>query len=110
MASFPSASRQARFNDIATRHLDAAWRVARRCGVPSAQLDDVVQEVFIIVGRKIDAISFEQERAFIAGTTVRVAANWRRSLRRRLEEPFTEPELQSQRSLETPQEVLLSAA
>jgi RNA polymerase sigma-70 factor (ECF subfamily) len=99
-------ARQLRLEQIAERHLNAAWRVARRCGVPSDQLDDVVQEVFIIVSRKLDEISLDQERAFVTGTTVRVAANLRRSLRRRLEEPLDTPDLLVDRLGEVPQEAL----
>lgn len=74
-----------RFGRVASENLDAAWRVARRSGVPPDQVDDVVQEVFIIVGRRLEDIARDRERAFVVGTAVRVAANWRRSQRRRPE-------------------------
>jgi RNA polymerase sigma-70 factor (ECF subfamily) len=54
------------------------------------QLDDVVQEVFVVVCNRLDDIASDRERAFVVGITVRVAANWRRSQRRRLEEPWPE--------------------
>jgi RNA polymerase sigma-70 factor, ECF subfamily len=78
--------RSQRFNTIARAHLDAAWRVARRCGVSRVEVDDVVQEVFIIVGRRLDEIAEGRERAFVVATTVRVSANWRRALSRRREQ------------------------
>jgi RNA polymerase sigma-70 factor (ECF subfamily) len=77
--------RSDRFSRVAEENLDAAWRVARRCGVPLDQVDDVVQEVFIIVGRRLHDVAPDRERAFVVGTAVRVAANWRRSLLRRPE-------------------------
>jgi RNA polymerase sigma-70 factor, ECF subfamily len=104
MALFSSHSRNERFNRIAEQHIDAVWRVARRCGVPADLLDDVVQEVFIIVCRRLDEISRDQERAFVVGTTVRVSANLRRTLRRRLEDPLLESDDLPEKWHETQQE------
>lgn len=75
-----------RFRRIVEDHVDAVWRVARRCGITDTHLDDIVQEVFLVVSRRLHEIGAEGERAFVVGATVRVSANWRRSLRRRLED------------------------
>jgi RNA polymerase sigma-70 factor (ECF subfamily) len=95
-----------RFGRLAQENLDAAWRVARRCGVPADQVDDVVQEVFIIVGRRLDEISRDRERAFVVGTAVRVAANWRRSQRRRPESALDDEDDAAALSYEASQEAL----
>lgn len=79
-----------RFQRVAMENLDAAWRVARRCGIHSDQLPDVVQEVFLVVSKRLAEISPERERAFVVGTTVRVSANWRRAHRRRREDALRE--------------------
>src|SRR5690606_21983046 len=79
-----------RFRRIVDENLDAVWRVARRCGVALDHIDDVVQEVFLVVSRRLDEVASEGERAFVVGATVRVSANWRRTLRRRLEDSLPE--------------------
>src|SRR3954466_13804138 len=82
--ALPEASR--RVECIVRRHLDAVWRTARDLGVPDRDRDDVVQEVMLVVVRRLDDIQAERERAFVLGATARVAANWRRSRRRHPEE------------------------
>lgn len=77
-----------RYNRIVEENLQRVWRVARRCGVHQSELDDVIQEVFLVVARKLCAIDTSAERAFVAAVTVRVAANWRRAERRRAEAPM----------------------
>jgi len=71
-----------RVQRIVLAHLDAVWRMARRMGVPTADLDDVVQEVALVVMRREAGIQPDKERAFVVGTAARIAANWRRSRRR----------------------------
>ena len=76
----------ARAAAIAEQHLDVIWRMARRLGVPSVEIEDMAQEVFVVVVRRLEQIQVGKERAFVASATVRVASNWRRSRRRRPEE------------------------
>jgi RNA polymerase sigma-70 factor (ECF subfamily) len=60
------------------------WRTLQRLGVPSAQLDDAAQEVFAIVHRRLDRLQGpEVARTWVAGISVRVASDVRRSLRRK---------------------------
>ena len=75
-----------RVERIVREHLDAVWRTARNLGVAERDVDDVVQEVMLVVVRRLDDIALERERAFVLGATARVAANWRRGRRRRPEE------------------------
>jgi RNA polymerase sigma-70 factor (ECF subfamily) len=74
-----------RVQGIVRRHLDAVCRTARRLGVPAHELDDVVQDVMLVVVRRMDDIEAGKERAFAVGTCVRVVANWRRRVRSRPE-------------------------
>lgn len=90
MPSDPPELPHVRFKRIVDENLDAVWRVARRCGVAGDQIDDVVQEVFLVVSRRLQEISSQGERAFVVGATVRISANWRRTLRRRLEDSLPE--------------------
>jgi RNA polymerase sigma-70 factor, ECF subfamily len=71
-----------RVQRILLEHLDAVWRMARRLGVPDADLDDVAQEVALVVMRREAGIHPGKERAFVMGTAARIASNWRRSRRR----------------------------
>ena len=41
------------FDQVYDTHFDFVWRYARNRGVPPSALDDVVQEVFIVVHRKL---------------------------------------------------------
>jgi RNA polymerase sigma-70 factor (ECF subfamily) len=66
-------------------HLPNVWRFVRRLGVPEHDVDDVVQEVILIVARKLDAIATGSERAFMMSTAYRVAADFRRARTRRVE-------------------------
>jgi RNA polymerase sigma factor (sigma-70 family) len=76
-----------RVRELVHAHLDAIYRTARRVSVPPADLDDVVQDVMLVVVRRLVDIEPHKERAFLISTTVRVAANRRRQRRRRPEEP-----------------------
>ena len=78
----------ARVEQIAHRHLDAVWRTARGLGVPSADLEDIVQEVMLVCVRRLNDIEPARERAFLLATATRVVANWRRGRRRRPAEPL----------------------
>jgi RNA polymerase sigma-70 factor (ECF subfamily) len=77
-------------------YFDLLWRLARRLGVPHAQVDDVVQEAFITAERRAADICAGSERRFLVNTTVKLSANYRRrqSTRERVLEPLalhTEP-------------------
>jgi RNA polymerase sigma-70 factor (ECF subfamily) len=78
--------RAARFENIVHRHVDSAWRTARDLGVPAHEVEDVVQEVLVVIVRRLADIDAARERAFVVATTARVVANWRRSRRRRPED------------------------
>jgi RNA polymerase sigma-70 factor (ECF subfamily) len=89
----PDAARTQRVVSIVRQHLGVVYRMARRLGVTSRDLEDVAQEVMLVVVRRLEAIDPIKERAFVAATTVRVTANWRRQRRRRPEEPSDQLEL-----------------
>lgn len=82
-----AAERAARIREIVHAHVDAICRTARRLGVSRADVEDVVQDVLLIVVRRLEHIEPDKERAFIIGTTVRVTQNSRRRRRRRPEDP-----------------------
>ena len=57
------------------------WRLLRRLGVPSAQLDDATQEVFWVAARRLFDIEPGREGPFLYGVALRVAAGELRRLR-----------------------------
>src|SRR6187399_512922 len=66
------------------------WRALRRLGVPQHAVDDAAQEVFLVASRKLDAIEEGQERRFLYGVALRVAANARRARAARPETALSE--------------------
>jgi len=77
------ATDSARLTRVAQEHLDFVWRCLRRFGVPAADADDAAQQVFLVAADKLDDVPVERERAFLFATAARIAANARRSIRRR---------------------------
>ncbi len=72
-----------RFRQIVGQNLDFIWRCLRRMGIPSGDVDDAVQQVFLVVAYKLGSIAQGSERAFLFATASRIAANSRRSVHRR---------------------------
>jgi RNA polymerase sigma-70 factor (ECF subfamily) len=70
-----------RLRGVMREHHDFIWRNVRRLGVPQADVDDVTQEVFLVFARRIGSVAPERERAFLFGTALRAASNFRRKKR-----------------------------
>jgi RNA polymerase sigma-70 factor (ECF subfamily) len=69
----PSAS----FREVYDAYFGFVWRSAANRGVPAAALDDVVQEVFIVIARKLPAFEGRSSlRTWIAGIVRRVIADY----------------------------------
>lgn len=66
-------------------HLPNVWRFVRRLGVQEHDVDDVVQEVIVVVAKKLDVIAEGSERAFMMSTAYRVASDHRRARKRHAE-------------------------
>lgn len=61
------------------QHFDFVWRSVRRLGVPPSQLEDAVQDVFVVVQRRL--ADFEQRssmKTWLFGIALRVAKDYRR--------------------------------
>lgn len=74
---------EARLAAIVTDHFEFVWRLLRRNGLTPEDADDATQQVFMTATQKLDRIRPGSERTFLYGTALRVAANARRSTRRR---------------------------
>jgi len=64
--------------ELFDQHFDFMFRSLRRLGVPPGNVDDAVQEVFLVASRRLADIQPGRERSFLFATAVRVAANARR--------------------------------
>ena len=75
-----------RLRQMVSDHMDFLWRSIRRLGVNERDVDDAVQQVFLVASRKLNEIAPEKERPFLFATAIRVASDWRRAGRRRPED------------------------
>jgi len=75
-----------RLRTLLVEHHAFVWRTLRRLGVPTGDVEDASQQVFLVAHRRLVEIVPESERSFLFQTALRVAADWRRSQRRRKQE------------------------
>ena len=74
------APRPSTLADIYRDHFPFVWRLARRLGVADSQLEDAVQDVFIVVHRRLrDFEGRSSVRTWLASIVRRVVADYRRS-------------------------------
>jgi RNA polymerase sigma-70 factor (ECF subfamily) len=78
---------EARLRRIVSAHFDVLWRFLRRLGIPEGDVDDAVQEVILVLARKLDQVQTQSERSFVLSTAFRVASDMRRQIKRRREVP-----------------------
>lgn len=76
---------ESRLQAIVAEHFDVLWRFLRRLGIPAADVDDAVQEVILVLSRKLPQVEPQSERSFVLSTAFRVASGFRRQARRRRE-------------------------
>jgi RNA polymerase sigma-70 factor (ECF subfamily) len=70
--------------EIYEAHFDFVWRNARRLGVPEDSADDVAQDVFVVVQRRLaDYDGRASMQAWIFGILIRVVRDHRRRFRRK---------------------------
>jgi RNA polymerase sigma-70 factor, ECF subfamily len=83
----PTARRgvdRSHFETVYAEHIGFAWRCLRALGVPPASLEDAAQEIFLTVHRRLPDFRGDSSlRTWIYGIIRNVAANHRRSQRRR---------------------------
>jgi RNA polymerase sigma-70 factor (ECF subfamily) len=100
---------EVRLGRIVGEHFEVLWRFLRRLGIAESDVDDAVQEVILVLARKLDQVQSGSERSFVLSTAFRVASGFRRSWKRRrevsdadaelaeLESPELDPEAQAER-------------
>lgn len=85
LAPIPAAQASQRVRAMFDAHHDFVWRSVRRLGIVEAEVDDVVQEVFIVAGRKVEVFEGRSSiRTWLFGIAMRVAHTHRRSRDRRI--------------------------
>jgi RNA polymerase sigma-70 factor (ECF subfamily) len=72
------------FEELYRLHFDFVWRSLGRLGVHGSQIDDAVQDVFIVMHRRLgDLRPDASPKAFCFGIALRVAQGYRRTARRK---------------------------
>jgi RNA polymerase sigma-70 factor (ECF subfamily) len=70
------------FLDLYDTHLAFVWNGVRRLGVPEPAIEDVVQEIFLVVHRKLDDFEGRSSiRTWLFGIALRVVRHHRRGQR-----------------------------
>ena len=87
------------FHELCTLYFDLVWKCARAFGAKSDEIDDVVQDVFLVVQRRHADLKEEgHARSWIYSITRRVVSSHRR--RRRERDARAAPDVDSLRSRE----------
>src|SRR4051794_8847745 len=86
---------QAAFRSLFDEHAPHIWRAVRNLGVRDADVEDVCQEVFVVVHRKLPTFEGRSSvRTWIYGIALRVVADYRKRAHRKHERLVAEvPEL-----------------
>lgn len=75
---------RARFHGLYRDHFDFVFRNLRRMGIPASSIDDALQEVYMVALRHIENYKEgSYAKAWLFAIGLRVARNYRRTLRRR---------------------------
>ncbi|HEX7505167.1 MAG TPA: sigma-70 family RNA polymerase sigma factor [Polyangia bacterium] len=84
--ALPDAEADLRVAAMVANHHSQVWRSLRRLGLSECDADDASQQVFLVAHRRLADIAPETEQSFLLQTALRVASEFRRSLRRRRED------------------------
>jgi RNA polymerase sigma-70 factor, ECF subfamily len=82
----------ARLRALVDAQYASVWRLVRRLGVDESAVDDVVQDVFWVLARRLDDIQEGSERSFLYGVALRIAGAARRRCQSRREVPYDDEE------------------
>jgi RNA polymerase sigma-70 factor (ECF subfamily) len=77
-AQAPAASVVLDFERVYSEHVHHVLRWARALGGPDAELDDLAQEVFLVVRRKLGEFHGPSLRAWLYGITRKTVSDYRR--------------------------------
>ena len=86
----PTSAQALDLRTLFTKYYGSIWRLLRRLGVQTAQLDDATQEVFWVAARRKSDIQAGSEHSFLYGVALRVAAQ--ESKKQRASQPLADSE------------------
>src|SRR4051812_40957718 len=73
----PSAPVSFDFETVYEEHFDLVWRTLERLGVASSAVDDALQDVFLVVHRRLGGFEGRSSlRTWIFGITLRIASDY----------------------------------
>jgi RNA polymerase sigma-70 factor (ECF subfamily) len=76
-AFLTEAARPPSFSEVYEGYFELVWRLAANRGIPAGSLDDVAQEVFIVIARKLPEFEGRSSmRTWVAGIVRRVVADF----------------------------------
>lgn len=91
LPSVSATASQLTVQDLFAQHAAFVLRVVRRLGASPADAEDVAQEVFLVVHRKLHTYDGSSNvRTWLFGITRRVVADHRKRVQRRRETEYTE--------------------
>src|SRR5687768_5909692 len=78
--------------EVFDEHAAYVWRALRHLGAPEGEVDDLVQEVFVVVHRRLPSFEGRSSlRTWLYGICLRVASDYRRRARVRYERSAADP-------------------
>jgi RNA polymerase sigma-70 factor (ECF subfamily) len=81
------------FGAVYEANFDFVWRSVRRLGVHPGSIDDQVQEIFLVVHRRLPEFEGRSTiKTWLFGIVLRVVRDHRRQVRRRAGDTSTDPE------------------
>jgi RNA polymerase sigma-70 factor (ECF subfamily) len=80
-----AVTRSKRLRSAVENHLDFLGRSLRRLGVAEPAVEDAAQQALMVLARRIDDVPEGKEQAFLFGTALRVASDYRKKQHRSLE-------------------------
>jgi RNA polymerase sigma-70 factor (ECF subfamily) len=95
--------------EVHGEHVDYVWRSLQRLGVREPDLEDALQEVFVVVHRRLHTFDpSAQMTTWLFGIALRVAAAYHRRAHRRHERLEAEPALEQQSVADDPEQQIAS--
>lgn len=95
---------------IHAKHAGFVWASLHRLGVPESDRADLLQEVFVVVHRRLDSFNGSSAMTtWLYGICLRVVLGWRRHRRRHPEVPTETPDADLRDAGRSPEELAVAA-
>lgn len=95
---------------VHAKHAGFVWATLHRLGVPEPDRADLLQEVFVVVHRRLDSFDGSSSMTtWLYGICLRVTLGWRRHRRRHPETPAEAPDVDARDEGRSPEEIAMAA-